>query len=240
MRAAGDAVQGRRDAGVHGGRRFRGHRVRNRNATVPVRRASDSDGRRLRRQEERVGRSEQGALRLGRAWHAGRLRERRAWRQQRELATAQGRGVRGTRPWFAARWARGDRRVGADFGRADRRAFHSGATPAAGSGGHGRGWSRGGTKRERGRDGRGVGGGGGSGICRCSGAMGWGCRRGWGRDGGGRGHGRHRRNAGSCEGAVCAGGRTGATSVDGRGRGSGRGCDDEIGGGGRLNRGAPE
>ena len=71
---------------------------------------------------------------MGRAWHAGRLRERRAWRQQRELATAQGRGVRGTRPWFAARWARGDRRVGADFGRADRRAFHSGATPAAGPG----------------------------------------------------------------------------------------------------------
>ena len=104
MRAAGDAVQGRGDAGVHGGRRFRGHRVRNGNATVPVRRASGSDGRLLRRQEERVGRSEQGARRLG-----------RAWRQRRDLATVPGRGVRGTRTWFAARWARGDRRVGADL-----------------------------------------------------------------------------------------------------------------------------
>ena len=36
------------------------------------------------------------------------------------------------------------------------------------------------------------------------------------------------------------GGRTGGTSVDGRGRGSGRVCAGEIGGGGRLNRGAPE
>lgn len=54
----------------------------------------------------------------------------RAWRQRRALAMAPGRGVRGTRPWFAARWGRADRRVGAGFVRADRCGFHSGATAA--------------------------------------------------------------------------------------------------------------